>query len=82
MAVRIVQHAFDIINLLTDENPIQVILPLFLAIAPTFLHLASVPRHSPTRPYQVLATAIQQASPREDSTRIGSGGVARRQVMS
>jgi small subunit ribosomal protein S5e len=24
MAVRIVQHAFDIIHLLTDENPIQV----------------------------------------------------------
>ncbi len=27
MAVRIVQHAFDIINLLTDENPIQVLHP-------------------------------------------------------
>ncbi len=31
--------------------------------------------------FQVLANAIQQASPREDSTRIGSGGVARRQVI-
>ena len=26
MAVRIVKHTFDIINLLTDENPIQVLL--------------------------------------------------------
>ncbi|PNH00125.1 40S ribosomal protein S5, partial [Tetrabaena socialis] len=25
MAVRIVKHAFDIIHLLTDENPIQVL---------------------------------------------------------
>jgi len=52
MAVRIVQHAFEIIHLLTDENPLQ-----------------------------VLINAIIQASPREDSTRIGSGGVARRQAV-
>jgi small subunit ribosomal protein S5e len=52
MAVRIVMHAFEIIHLLTDENPLQ-----------------------------VLINAIIQASPREDSTRIGSGGVARRQAV-
>ena len=44
MAVRIVKHAFEIVNLLTDENPIQ-----------------------------QLVNAIINASPREDSTRIGSG---------
>ncbi|EKX51810.1 small subunit ribosomal protein S5e, cytoplasmic [Guillardia theta CCMP2712] len=52
MAVRIVKHAFDIIHLLTDSNPIQ-----------------------------QLVEAIIQASPREDSTRIGSGGVVRRQAV-
>lgn len=52
MAVRIVQHAFDIVNLLTDQNPIQ-----------------------------QLVDAIINASPREDSTRVGSGGVVRRQAV-
>ena len=51
-AVRIVQHTFDIINLLTDENPIQ-----------------------------VLVRAVVNAGPREDSTRIGSAGVVRRQAV-
>ncbi len=48
MAVRIVKHAFEIVNLLTDENPIQ-----------------------------QLVNAIINASPREDSTRIGSGVIKR-----
>mmetsp|Transcript_25022 Transcript_25022/g.57626 ORF Transcript_25022/g.57626 Transcript_25022/m.57626 type:complete len:196 (-) Transcript_25022:103-690(-) len=52
MAVRIIKHTFEIINLLTDENPLQ-----------------------------VLINAIILASPREDSTRIGSGGVVRRQAV-
>lgn len=52
IAVRIVKHAFEIIHLTTDENPIQ-----------------------------VLVNAVLQASPREDSTRIGSGGVVRRQAV-
>ncbi len=52
MAVRIVKHAFDIIHLLTDANPVQ-----------------------------QLVDAIINASPREDSTRIGSGGVVRRQAV-
>ncbi|KAJ2727130.1 ribosomal protein S5 [Coemansia sp. Benny D115] len=52
MAVRIVKHAFEIINLLTDQNPIQ-----------------------------VLVDAITNTGPREDSTRIGSGGTVRRQAV-
>ncbi|KAJ1809578.1 ribosomal protein S5 [Coemansia sp. RSA 2599] len=52
MAVRIVKHAFEIINLLTDANPIQ-----------------------------VLVDAIVNTGPREDSTRIGTGGTVRRQAV-
>merc|ERR1719335_1747750 len=52
MAVRIVKHAFEIINLLTDQNPIQ-----------------------------VLVQAVQNGGPRDDSTRIGSAGVVRRQAV-
>jgi len=51
-AVRIVKQAFDIIHLLTGENPIK-----------------------------VLADAVQNGGPREDSTRIGSAGVVRRQAV-
>lgn len=52
LAVRIVAHAFEIIHLLTDQNPIQ-----------------------------VLVDAIINTGPREDSTRIGSGGTVRRQAV-
>ena len=52
LAVRIVKHAFEIIHLLTDKNPLQ-----------------------------VLAEAVQTGGPREDSTRIGSAGVVRRQAV-
>merc|ERR1711977_255926 len=52
MAVNIVRHAFEIIHLLTDRNPIQ-----------------------------VLVDAVINAGPREDSTRIGSAGVVRRQAV-
>ena len=51
-AVRIVQQAFEIIHLLTDENPLQ-----------------------------VLVNAVVNGGPREDSTRIGSAGVVRRQAV-
>jgi len=51
-AVRIVQQAFEIIHLLTDENPLQ-----------------------------VLVNAVINGGPREDSTRIGSAGVVRRQAV-
>merc|ERR1712021_317056 len=52
MAVRIVKHAFEIIHLLTDNNPIQ-----------------------------VFMLAVQNGGPREDSTRVGSAGVVRRQAV-
>ena len=52
LAVRIVEEAFDIIHLLTDANPIQ-----------------------------VLINAIINASPREDSTRVGQGANAKRQAV-
>eukprot|EP00917_Polyrhabdina_sp_WS-2016_P028908 GHVP01061614.1.p1 GENE.GHVP01061614.1~~GHVP01061614.1.p1 ORF type:complete len:214 (+),score=28.36 GHVP01061614.1:25-666(+) len=51
-AVRIVKSAFEIIELLTDKNPIQ-----------------------------ILVEAVQNGGPREDSTRIGSAGVIRRQAV-
>lgn len=52
MAVRIVKHAFEIIEILTQENPIA-----------------------------VLVDAVKHGGPREDSTRIGSAGVVRRQAV-
>lgn len=52
MAVRIVKHTLELIYVLTDQNPIQ-----------------------------VLIDAIINAGPREDSTRIGTAGVVRRQAV-
>eukprot|EP00297_Palpitomonas_bilix_P018523 CAMPEP_0113879182 /NCGR_PEP_ID=MMETSP0780_2-20120614/7094_1 /TAXON_ID=652834 /ORGANISM="Palpitomonas bilix" /LENGTH=194 /DNA_ID=CAMNT_0000865731 /DNA_START=93 /DNA_END=677 /DNA_ORIENTATION=- /assembly_acc=CAM_ASM_000599 len=52
MAVRILEHTFEIIHLLTDANPIQ-----------------------------VIVDAVVNGGPREDSTRIGSAGVVRRQAV-
>jgi len=52
MAVRIVKHAFEIIHLITGENPLQ-----------------------------VLVQAVINGGPREDSTRVGSAGVVRRQAV-
>ncbi|CAE8625976.1 unnamed protein product [Polarella glacialis] len=52
MAVRIVKHAFEIIHLLTDKNPIQ-----------------------------IYVDAVKNGGPREDSTRVGSAGVVRRQAV-
>lgn len=52
LAVRIVQQAFEIIHLLTDENPLQ-----------------------------VFVSAVVNAGPREDSTRVGAGGIVRRQAV-
>ncbi|CCF75802.1 small subunit ribosomal protein S5e [Babesia microti strain RI] len=51
-AIRIVEHAFEIIHLMTDKNPIQ-----------------------------VFVDAVKNGGPREDSTRIGSAGVVRRQAV-
>mmetsp|Transcript_17990 Transcript_17990/g.18750 ORF Transcript_17990/g.18750 Transcript_17990/m.18750 type:complete len:196 (+) Transcript_17990:42-629(+) len=52
MACRIVKHALEIVHVLTDQNPVQ-----------------------------VLVDAIINSGPREDSTRIGSAGVVRRQAV-
>jgi len=51
-AIRMLKHSFDIINLLTDENPIQIII-----------------------------NAVINSGPREDSTRVGYTGTARRQAV-
>merc|ERR1719352_670314 len=51
-ALRIVKHSFDIINLLTNCNPIQ-----------------------------IFIDAIINSGPREDSTRVGYTGTARRQAV-
>eukprot|EP00353_Schmidingerella_taraikaensis_P007912 CAMPEP_0185581520 /NCGR_PEP_ID=MMETSP0434-20130131/18374_1 /TAXON_ID=626734 ORGANISM="Favella taraikaensis, Strain Fe Narragansett Bay" /NCGR_SAMPLE_ID=MMETSP0434 /ASSEMBLY_ACC=CAM_ASM_000379 /LENGTH=195 /DNA_ID=CAMNT_0028200095 /DNA_START=26 /DNA_END=613 /DNA_ORIENTATION=- len=52
MACRIVKHTLELIHILTDQNPVQ-----------------------------VLVDAIINSGPREDSTRIGSAGVVRRQAV-
>ena len=52
LAVKIMRATLEIIHLLTDENPIQ-----------------------------VLINAVVNAGPREDSTRVGSAGVVRRQAV-
>jgi len=52
LAIRIVKHALEIINLTTGKNPLQ-----------------------------IVADAVSKAGPREDSTRIGSAGVVRRQAV-
>ena len=67
LALRIVAHAFEIIHLLTDQNPIQV--RLFTRI------------DAFSDPWQVLVDAIVNTGPREDSTRIGSQGTVRRQAV-
>eukprot|EP00178_Gracilaria_changii_P025635 TRINITY_DN78929_c0_g1_i1.p2 TRINITY_DN78929_c0_g1~~TRINITY_DN78929_c0_g1_i1.p2 ORF type:complete len:196 (+),score=35.45 TRINITY_DN78929_c0_g1_i1:3-590(+) len=52
MAVRIVKHTFEIINLLTGANPLQ-----------------------------IFVDAILNSGAREDSTKVGTGGTARRQAV-
>lgn len=52
MANKIIQHTFEIIFLLADKSPLQ-----------------------------ILVDAIVNSAPREDSTRIGTGGVVRRQAV-
>ena len=52
LACRIVRQTFELIHLVTDQNPIQ-----------------------------VVVDAVAKGGPREDSTRVGSGGVVRRQAV-
>ena len=70
LTVRIVAHAFEIIHLLTDQNPIQV----RKVTLPPVLHFSNIVS-------QVLVDAIVNTGPREDSTRIGSQGTVRRQAV-
>lgn len=51
-ACRIVRHTLELVHLLTDQNPVQ-----------------------------VLVDAVINSGPREDSTRVGSAGVVRRQAV-
>jgi small subunit ribosomal protein S5e len=51
-AVRITRHVLELIHILTDLNPVQ-----------------------------VLVDAVVNSGPREDSTRVGSAGVVRRQAV-
>jgi small subunit ribosomal protein S5e len=71
LAVRIVAHAFEIIHLLTDQNPIQVCLYFILLMYARPLNACA----------KVLVDAIVNTGPREDSTRIGSQGTVRRQAV-
>merc|ERR1712037_496159 len=52
LATRILKHTLEIVHLVTDQNPVQ-----------------------------VVVDAVSKGGPREDSTRVGSGGVARRQAV-
>jgi small subunit ribosomal protein S5e len=78
LAVRIVQQAFEIIHLATDENPLQVRTNAAAAAdAPTTA--------TPASPFcavaQVFVRAVVNSGPREDSTRVGAGGIVRRQAV-
>jgi small subunit ribosomal protein S5e len=68
MAVRIVQHAFEIVHLVTEQNPIQV-----LGESSSWIETRISADHS--------VDAIVNTGPREDSTRIGSQGTVRRQAV-
>lgn len=69
LAVRIVQHACEIIHLLTDQNPVQV---SYFLKSRMFIF---------TEIFQVIVDAVVNTGPREDSTRIGSQGTVRRQAV-
>ena len=69
MAVRIVQHAFEIIHLVTEQNPIQI-----LGMSCPFYR-------SDRMLISTQVDAIVNTGPREDSTRIGSQGTVRRQAV-
>ena len=80
MAVRIIKHAMEIIHLLTDANPIQVIIDAIVnryqslcdwLQSLTFLFISS----------WLFCFVAWDSGPREDATRIGSAGVVRRQAV-
>jgi small subunit ribosomal protein S5e len=82
LAVRIVKHAFDIIHLLSDTNPIQVLVDAII----NRCGLCHSPVPQPLRQAAQLGhvrkpAPLPRSGPREDATRIGSAGVIRRQAV-
>ena len=69
LANRIVQHSFEIINLMTDQ--VFVFSKCFVMVLMAIFK----------NPLQILVDAIINSGPREDSTRIGSAGTVRRQAV-
>ena len=69
LANRIVQHSFEIINLMTDQG--------FVFSKCFVMVLMAIFKN----PLQILVDAIINSGPREDSTRIGSAGTVRRQAV-
>ncbi len=72
MAVTIVKHALEIIHLLTEQNPIQVRVSVHKTTVAMLVFIVKLFS-------QVVVDAVVNAGPREDSTRVGSAGVVRRQ---
>ncbi|WVY95991.1 hypothetical protein V8G54_028142, partial [Vigna mungo] len=93
LAVRIIKHAMEIIHLLTDQNPIQVIvdavinryvLLLKIDFVMMMAKVLALSDHSPILDDGAIVLALSDHSPigpREDATRIGSAGVVRRQAV-
>jgi small subunit ribosomal protein S5e len=74
MTVRIVKHSFEIIHLLSGEASQTSTFLTFKTNQTKACFLSQ-------NPLQVLVNAIINSGPREDSTRIGRAGTARRQAV-
>ena len=87
MAIRIVKHAFEIIHLLTGQNPLQVPYARMRehehAICPSVRPSICLPCmldksvryvNSNVSLFKIVTDAIINSGPREDSTRIGRAG--------
>lgn len=81
MAVRIIKHSMEIIHLLTDQNPIQVIVDAvinrFVTHDCLLVHIGKIIFFADG----LTCSALLCSGPREDATRIGSAGVVRRQAV-
>ncbi|KAF8732826.1 hypothetical protein HU200_015169 [Digitaria exilis] len=74
MAVRIIKHAMEIIHLLTDANPIQIIVD-------AIINSICVSSCNALLSLMGCILYVSCSGPREDATRIGSAGVVRRQAV-
>ena len=80
MAVRISKHAMEIIHLLTDANPIQIIIDAIVnRYKKAFCDLQKL--YAVTSFANIVFVLLWVSGPREDATRIGSAGVVRRQAV-